>query len=401
MQVSEKSVKWLLFASCLSLLGFTMPGPALPGIRSRYTLHGFWTGLVAASMSMGMLVAVTFWPHKSDSWGRRKVLVWSLSVTTGLYAVQALALMYFGFQYFVLARVVTGFFAGCNPIFKAYLADVVPSDRLPFYMVYREASATMAFIIGPTVGGILTTKFGITAPFVATAVAHFVGVIVLVFFVEESKRHVDEEGTPNYEVEEAQKDDWPLLRKVFAMSFCYVVSQTCFTFFMPLYLNDTFELAPRGIGWCLTGTSIAVLFFQVCVYKPFEKWKGLEKTGICGAVAIFIGLFFVAYTNVCPDKALDKALLCIGVLFYAFGSATFPTTVPTLLAQSVPKHHRGKVLGLDSFMNNIGRVLTPLCLGFLYGRKEWNRFKCFFVAGCASLLVAFLLEWVRRERTRT
>lgn len=108
-----------------------------------------------------------------------------------------------------------------------------------------------------------------------------------------------------------------------------------------------------GIGWCLTGTSIAVLFFQagivpqiasnppvllvhsyvvmditgitdsvmhqnkfkchqiwtslmdrlqldavqmwseppvqVCVYKPFEKWKGLEKTGICGAVAIFIG----------------------------------------------------------------------------------------------------------------
>lgn len=396
MQVSEKSVKWLLFASCLSLLGFTMPGPALPGIRSRYTLHGFWTGLVAASMSMGMLVAVTFWPHKSDSWGRRKVLVWSLSVTTGLYAVQALALMYFGFQYFVLARVVTGFFAGCNPIFKAYLADVVPSDRLPFYMVYREASATMAFIIGPTVGGILTTKFGITAPFVATAVAHFVGVIVLVFFVEESK-----EGTPNYEVEEAQKDDWPLLRKVFAMSFCYVVSQTCFTFFMPLYLNDTFELAPRGIGWCLTGTSIAVLFFQVCVYKPFEKWKGLEKTGICGAVAIFIGLFFVAYTNVCPDKALDKALLCIGVLFYAFGSATFPTTVPTLLAQSVPKHHRGKVLGLDSFMNNIGRVLTPLCLGFLYGRKEWNRFKCFFVAGCASLLVAFLLEWVRRERTRT
>lgn len=28
-----------------------------------------------------------------------------------------------------------------------------------------------------------------------------------------------------------------------------------------------------------------------------------------------------------------------------------------------------EVLGLDSFMNNIGRVLTPLCLGFLYGRK--------------------------------
>ena len=28
---------------------------------------------------------------------------------------------------------------------------------------------------------------------------------------------------------------------------------------------------------------------QVFVYKPFEKWNGLEKTGICGAVTIFIG----------------------------------------------------------------------------------------------------------------
>lgn len=394
MQVSEKSVKWLLFASCLSLLGFTLPGPALPGIRSQYTLPSWLTGLVASSMSLGMLIAVLYWPHKSDSWGRRRVLVLSLFVTSVLYAVQALALNYVGFRYFVLARVVTGFFAGCNPIFKAYLADVVPSDRLPFYMVYREASATMAFIVGPTVGGILTMYFGITAPFLATAVAHCIGVIVLLFCVEEAKRHVDEEGTPNYEVEEAQKDDWPLLLKVFAMSFCYVVSQTCFTFFMPLYLNDVFQLAPGGIGWCLTVTSCAVLFFQVVVYKPFEKWKGLEKTGICGAVAIFIGLFFVAYTNV----RSDKALLCIGVLFYAFGSATFPTTVPTLLAQSVPKHRRGRVLGWDSLMNNFGRVLTPVCLGFLYGR---NRFNCFFVAGSASLLVAVLLERVRRERTRT
>ena len=39
---------------------------------------------------------------------------------------------------------------------QAYLADVVPSERLPRFMVFREASATLAFIIGPTVGGYLT-----------------------------------------------------------------------------------------------------------------------------------------------------------------------------------------------------------------------------------------------------
>lgn len=34
--------------------------------------------------------------------------------------------------------------------------------------------------------------------------------------------------------------------QVFAMSFFYVVSQTTFTFFMPLLLKDAFSVEPRG-----------------------------------------------------------------------------------------------------------------------------------------------------------
>ena len=52
------------------------------------------------------------------------------------------------------------FLLGCQELVpaqrQAYLADVVPSERLPRFMVFREASATLAFIIGPTVGGYLT-----------------------------------------------------------------------------------------------------------------------------------------------------------------------------------------------------------------------------------------------------
>lgn len=40
-----------------------------------------------------------------------------------------------------------------KPSDQAYLADVVPAERLPRFMVFREASATFAFIIGPLLGG--------------------------------------------------------------------------------------------------------------------------------------------------------------------------------------------------------------------------------------------------------
>ncbi len=86
-------------------------------------------------------------------------------------------------------------------------------------------------------------------------------------------------------------------------------------------------------------------------------------------------------------------------------------------------------MGYDSIMNNVGRVVTPLVLGFVYGRKlgsfrnrtssvkatdpglslAWpqpdasprSKFLCFLVGGFASVLVTQLLRRVRTERART
>lgn len=46
-----------------------------------------------------------------------------------------------------------------------------------------------------------------------------------------------------------------------------------------------------------------------------------------------------------------------GGLLYAFGSATFPATVPTLLAASVPKHHRGRATWLGIVVERGHQVL--------------------------------------------
>ena len=73
-----------------------------------------------------------------------------------------------------------------------------------------------------------------------------------------------------------------------------------------------------------------------------------------------------------------------GVLFYAFGSATFPTTVPTLLAQSVPKHRRGRV----SWQSN--RAREKGASGYA------GRCHCHSAAGCHGCKFAEL-SLLRRE----
>ena len=336
-----------------------------------------------------MLAAVWFWPTRSDAWGRTRVLKLSMSITALCFLVQAGFLGMEWFHAFLFMRLVTGCFAGCNPIFKAYLADVVPASELPRFMVWREASATFAFIVGPLLGGQMTARLGIAGPFIATFFAHLLGAVICTKFVEESP--VRTERTEKVEESNnSESDKWPLLvTKVFVMSFFYVVSQTCFSFFTPLLLHDGFGFGAPAIGGFLTLVSSGVLACQLVCYKPLERRLGLERTGAVGALTILVGLMLMGIPVEQPY------LLTLGGACYAFGSATFPATVPTLLAKSVSKDQRGKVLGRDSLINNVGRVITPLGLAYLYGK---SRFLCFGAGACASLVVIVMLLSVRREK---
>ena len=145
-------------------------------------------------------------------------------------------------------------------------------------MVWREASATFAFIVGPLLGGLLTSQIGIAGPFVATFVAHGLGALMIFSgCVEESPVRLTDKVD---ESERHQSEDWPpLVIKVFIMSFFYVVSQTCFSIFTPLLLHDGFGFGAEAIGGFLTVVSSGVLACQLLCYKPLERRLGLEYTG--------------------------------------------------------------------------------------------------------------------------
>ncbi|CAE8647362.1 unnamed protein product, partial [Polarella glacialis] len=139
LRVSQRSVLFLLATSGLSLLGFTMPSPILPELRQRFSLAGSEVGLVNSAFALGMMFAVMVLPVLSDRRGRKPVLAIAMACTSVGFLSQGLAIhLGMNLRFFLLARFATGLFAGCNPIFKAYLADVVPAARLPQFMVYRE-----------------------------------------------------------------------------------------------------------------------------------------------------------------------------------------------------------------------------------------------------------------------
>jgi len=155
----NRSVSGILISSFLSLLGFTMvAGPLTPALGKHFNLQvGSLFGALTSAYPLGMMIGVFIWPSLSDRVGRRKILSFSLFGSgLGLMA-QALVIQRGGsLSQFLLARSLTGLFAGSSPVSKAYLADIGANDgKLPRYLSLKDASSTLAFIMGPAAGGLL------------------------------------------------------------------------------------------------------------------------------------------------------------------------------------------------------------------------------------------------------
>jgi len=92
----------------------------------------------------------------SDRFGRRKILLAALAVSSASYfifgAAQVIWLLFVG-------RMLAGTTAATVPVAQAYVADVTNhNDRLK-YRGILGAAAGIAFILGPAIGGTLSSVF--------------------------------------------------------------------------------------------------------------------------------------------------------------------------------------------------------------------------------------------------
>ena len=112
-----------------------------------------------------MFAGVFLWPTLSDIIGRKLVMsITLLGSGIGLILQSYGIKQCWTLESFLAARVLTGCFAGNSPISKAYLADrgSVGDNKgnLSKYLAWKDAASTLAFIVGPVLGGLIYSLFG-------------------------------------------------------------------------------------------------------------------------------------------------------------------------------------------------------------------------------------------------
>lgn len=375
-KIRNSSGRFIFLVYFMHLLSFTMGGPLLPMLRKHFHLVAAKTGLLTSAFPFGMLFALAVFPGLSDRYGRRPILIICFSGLTCGFLLQAKALLSnWSFETFLIFRALSGAFAGCAVVIKAFIADAYNNPkRLPQAMALREATGTASYIVGPTLGGILISLGGIASITLTGAVLSIASIFILLRMAP----------TPQVKRGRAKPGDdasgtmpLQLVSVVIFVHGLYGLGQSVFEAFFGVWCFEHFGLGPASVGTLLTCLACLVFLAHTCLYRVLVNEFGVVDVAVMGLLSMAFAFL-----------AMCAGTLSWVLLFYAFGVPSFTPSVPILLAKLAPAHQRGRLIAVDAGVMSLARILSPALLGLLY---ENGPLRAFTFSACALVLGAGLM----------
>ena len=167
--ISRSALTSLFILVFLDNLGYAIVVPYLYFFVQSLGGSALLYGVLLASYSLMSFIFTPLVARLSDRYGRRKILLAALAVSSFSYFVfgtaHALWLLFVG-------RMLSGTTAATVPVAQAYVADITTPNQRLRYLGLLGAAAGIAFILGPAIGGVLSSLFSYGVPsFLASALS--------------------------------------------------------------------------------------------------------------------------------------------------------------------------------------------------------------------------------------
>ncbi|MGO1768992.1 MAG: MFS transporter [Microbacterium sp.] len=393
---SRPQIPLLLSVVFLVYLAQMALNPIIAPLAREVGLAEWQIGVTISTAAIMVVVSSQFWGRRSQSWGRKPVLVAALVVAvvamTAFAAVAAAGMrgVLTGgllFALFVLLRGV-GFgnaIAAIPPTAQAYIADVTEDEATRVKgMSGIGAVQGIAMVAGSIVGGALA-GFGLLAPLVVIPVLLALGLVLVALRLRREQRH--ELVADPVRVRPTDRRVWPFLLAGFGMltslGFIQVVSG--------FLVQDRLGLGSETTGLVTGGVLLAAgagMVLAQGVIVPRSGWSSptLLRVGCPTAVVGFIALI--------PDAGAVPLFIAIFLIGIGLGVAMPGYTAGATLLMR--REEQGGVAGLIGATNGLTFVVAPTASTALYG--VWMPLPVIVGAVVMSLVAAFVLLHPRFRR---
>lgn len=359
----------IIFAIVLvNMLSFGIVIPLLPYLAEEIGASALQIGLLIAAYPLSQLVGAPLLGRLSDRYGRKPVLLVSILGTALGFVVLGLAR---ALPILFVSRVIDGLTGGNINVAQAYIADVTDRAQRGRALGLIGAAFGLGFVLGPVVGGLLTS-ISYTAPAWVGAALAGANLVFVAAFLPES---LSAENRAKHRLERLRVFDvvvfrhalghrrvGPLLgvRAVTGVSFA--IFETMFA----LWAIRALSLSPSGTGMFLGYIGLLSVGVQAgLIGRLTARFSDdhllLYAVGLSGVCLLLWG--FV------PNVPL------LVLLFppLALGLAVGQTVMTSALSKAVPIGEVGGVLGVQTSIMSLTRVVAPVIGGFLLERATvWS-----------------------------
>ncbi len=373
-----KIIKIIFFTIFLDLLGFGILIPVMPLLFASpdsafYLLPAGYSvnaglimlGLLIAVFPIGQFFATPILGQLSDRYGRKKVLILSISGTAISYILFAIGIVTKNIPLLFISRFFDGITGGNISVAQATIADVTTPENRARNFGMLGAAFGLGFVFGPFIGGKLSDPslvswFNAATPFYFAAILATFNVFSIYKFLPETNKNLtNEKITFNKSISNIfGAFTNPNLKGLFTTSFFFTAGFSFFTTFFSVFLITRFGFDQGSIGNFFAYVGMWSIFTQAVVTRyAAKKWKQEQILSIS-----LIGCSFMLLAYFLPTIPWQVYLI---PPFFSLCTGLTMANMSSLISSRADKTIQGQVLGINASVTALAQSVPAILSGFI------------------------------------
>lgn len=355
-------------------------------------------GATADNVSLwsGVTYAITFaisafvspiWGKLSDKMGKKPMIIrasFLLAITYFLGGIVRTP-----FELF-LVRAFQGIASGLWPACLVMMSACVPKNKIGISMGLMQSANICGGIIGPLLGGILATAFGMRNSFYVGAVALSLITVTTILFIKEPP------VAPEKEINKAQNTSYLTFIKdknILILLLCVCMTNLVILQIQPivsLYVQQLSHNSDKAV--LLTGFIMSLGGIAGALASPLWGKTG-QKVGFYKTIT----LAFISAGLLMSLQGVPNSLVLFGLIQFLCGlgfSGIFPSA-NSILVLLTPPSSRGMGFGSLFSAQMIGGALGPVIGGVIVSFMSFNT--VYIISGSILFVIGIYLKFFAPE----
>ncbi len=339
----------------IDITGYGIIIPLLPYYASEFDAGPAVLGVLIASFAIMQFFFSPLLGRVSDSKGRKPILLLSLFLSFVGFTIFSFAN---SFLMLLLSRIIAGV-ATERAVAQAYIADITDEKNRTKELGKIGAAFGAGFIIGPAMGGVLSTFSYAVAGYAAMFLT-LVNIFFVLYFLSEPNREREQSiEISGYLKGFRDSIKKPLLGSTLLILFIVTFAFSTIPVIVPLLGLELFNFDSFQLSIVFIYIGLIQILMQGFLISWLSKRFGEEKLIALGPTLMAIGVIVMPVFQNLVIFYLANSLL-------AAGFALINTSIPAFLSKRSSGSEQGSVLGILSSVASIANIPGPLIIGVVY-----------------------------------